>query len=391
MRTRTAITLASVAAVGCAVAVPAGTAFADGMGSHATHVSTVRTAASSVNGTISRSEVISRAQYWLKTQPPYSETHYAPGPEGKLYRQDCSGSVSMAWHLGTSLTTWQFDPHSSQFAGIDHQISWSDLQPGDALVQNAQYNHIALFVGWADKAHTEPIVIEQYDYGHSQTQRTWNSSYAHEFTPIRYNKISGGGGGGTPTPPPSTGGKYYENVWKSAPSYRAASTASRAGTLNAGRNYFYCQAKGQEMNAEGYHNDWWLKTDDDSGNSGVWVNAIYVSSGTNDGSIPGVPQCAGSTGGGGGHTSPTAKIYKSVWQSASSYTSPTSMKTIGVLHAGSNYFYCQTKGSELNASGYQNNWWLKTDDDSGNSGVWVNAIFVSGGSNNGQIPGIPAC
>ena len=61
--------------------------------------------------------------------------------------------------------------------------------------------------------------------------------------------------------------------------------------LHTGRNYFYCQAKGAEVSVDGYHNDWWLKTDDDSGNRNVWVSAIRVSGGVNDGAIPGVPTC----------------------------------------------------------------------------------------------------
>src|SRR5690348_11217979 len=62
-------------------------------------------AASSVDGPITRSEVIARAQYWVDHRVPYSQSAYYPDPQGRTYRTDCSGYVSMAWHLGSSLVT----------------------------------------------------------------------------------------------------------------------------------------------------------------------------------------------------------------------------------------------------------------------------------------------
>ena len=71
------------------------------------------------------------------------------------------------------------------------------------------------------------------------------------------------------------GGRYNCHVWKTAPSYFAGNV--RAGTLNAGTNYFYCQAVGSEVVDGPYRNHWWAKTDDDSGNKGVWVNVVHLS------------------------------------------------------------------------------------------------------------------
>lgn len=85
------------------------------------------------------------------------------------------------------------------------------------------------------------------------------------------------------------GGRYNCTVWKTAPSYFAGDV--RAGTLNAGTNYFYCQALGSEVVDGPYRNDWWAKTDDDSGNKGVWVNVVYLSGGDNDQPVPGLPAC----------------------------------------------------------------------------------------------------
>jgi hypothetical protein len=85
--------------------------------------------------------------------------------------------------------------------------------------------------------------------------------------------------------------KVYKNVWHTAPSYYGGSGGRTGGYVYAGRNYFYCQGVGNEYSALGYHNNWWLYTDDDSGHRNVWVNAVYVSGGGNDQPIPGVPRC----------------------------------------------------------------------------------------------------
>ena len=49
------------------------------------------------SGSISRDEVISRAQDWVNRKIPYSQSKTTDG-----YRQDCSGYVSMAWKSSTS-------------------------------------------------------------------------------------------------------------------------------------------------------------------------------------------------------------------------------------------------------------------------------------------------
>lgn len=83
----------------------------------------------------------------------------------------------------------------------------------------------------------------------------------------------------------------WKNVWHSAPSYYGGDGGMTGGELNAGSNYFYCQGQGMDYSFDGYVNDWWLKTDDDSGNSNVWVSAVYVSGGDDWEPIPGVPYC----------------------------------------------------------------------------------------------------
>jgi hypothetical protein len=102
-----------------------------------------------------------------------------------------------------------------------------------------------------------------------------------------------------------------------------------------------------------------------------------------------------------------SKVYKNVWKPSSSFTNkfgpgagaPSTFHGIywaGQLGSGSNYFYCQVKTDMVRIASdskgfYLNNWWLLTDDDSGNKNVWVNAVNVSGGGNYQRIPGVPIC
>ncbi|MFF7451692.1 MULTISPECIES: protein kinase [unclassified Streptomyces] len=105
----------------------------------------------------------------------------------------------------------------------------------------------------------------------------------------------GGSTGGDETPPASSctaigGGKYHCVVWKTAASYTAAGT--QVGVLNAGTNYFYCQQNLGRRETDGeWTNVWWAKTDDDSGNTNVFVSDVYIKGGNNDEPVPGLPVC----------------------------------------------------------------------------------------------------
>ncbi|MEU9118081.1 protein kinase [Streptomyces sp. NPDC048483] len=105
---------------------------------------------------------------------------------------------------------------------------------------------------------------------------------------------SGGSGGGEPTQGSSCasigGGKTNCDVWRTANSYTAS--FQQVGTLNMGTNYFYCQAKlGRRETYGKWTNVWWAKTDDDSGNTGVYISVVYLTGGENDQPIPGLPVC----------------------------------------------------------------------------------------------------
>ncbi|WP_159765815.1 serine/threonine-protein kinase [Streptomyces sp. HM190] len=100
------------------------------------------------------------------------------------------------------------------------------------------------------------------------------------------------GGGATEEPVCHAigGGKYNCTVWATAKSYDAAGT--EVGVLNTGTNYFYCQQNtGRRETSGRWTNVWWAKTDDDSGNTGVFVSVVYVKGGDNDAPVPGLPVC----------------------------------------------------------------------------------------------------
>jgi len=84
--------------------------------------------------------------------------------------------------------------------------------------------------------------------------------------------------------------KVTKHVWRNAPSYHQGD-GGRAGTLFAGNNYFSCQSKAYTYEYGEYKNNWWLLTDDDKGNTDVWVPAVFISGGDNFEPIAGVPKC----------------------------------------------------------------------------------------------------
>ncbi|MEV6652490.1 serine/threonine-protein kinase [Streptomyces sp. NPDC051219] len=101
-------------------------------------------------------------------------------------------------------------------------------------------------------------------------------------------------GGGQPAPAPAChgigGGKYNCQVWRTAKSY--SHSGNEVGVLNAGTNYFYCQADlGRRETSGQWTNVWWARTDDDSGNTDVYVSVVFVQGGDNDQPVPGLPAC----------------------------------------------------------------------------------------------------
>ncbi|MFE0250271.1 hypothetical protein [Streptomyces sp. NPDC059010] len=87
-----------------------------------------------------------------------------------------------------------------------------------------------------------------------------------------------------------------------------------------------------------------------------------------------------------------------VWKTASTWWCTTTDQTdscdgipAGILRRGTSYFYCQIWGHDFRYGSYYNHYWARTDDDSGNKRVWLPVVWISGGVNDGPIPGLPFC
>src|SRR5215471_3630321 len=89
---------------------------------------------SAENGPITAAEILARADYWYQIRwngdMTYNQGASHVDPEGKPYRRDCSGYVSMAWHLDHSRVTFQPD----SLANVAMRISRDALQPGDLVL-----------------------------------------------------------------------------------------------------------------------------------------------------------------------------------------------------------------------------------------------------------------
>lgn len=80
---------------------------------------------------ITPDEALARAVDWEQANPTYCQEDPYPDRYGKMYRADCSGFVSMAWQIAEPRTTATLiDP------AISHRIDISDVQPGDALIND---------------------------------------------------------------------------------------------------------------------------------------------------------------------------------------------------------------------------------------------------------------
>ncbi|MER8182886.1 hypothetical protein [Kitasatospora sp. NPDC094015] len=146
---------------------------------------------SAVNGQISRTEVLARAQSWVDEGVPYSQDGGHPWVDSNgSYRSDCSGYVSMSWHLGRSETTWTLPGVSTRLGSFD------ELKPGDAL---DRYNpstgefdtHVILFAGWVDGAHTSANIYTESTWGTNAAKKTYSRGYLNSanYVGFRYNRI----------------------------------------------------------------------------------------------------------------------------------------------------------------------------------------------------------
>ncbi|MFJ2473042.1 peptidoglycan-binding protein [Streptomyces sp. NPDC087659] len=135
---------------------------------------------------MARADIMNRAKRWVNAKVPYSMSMYwADG-----YRQDCSGYVSMAWHLPGNEWT-------GSLAQFGTRIERKDLQPGDILLFHNPSNpskgsHVTLFGGWGDSARTKYIAYEQAR-PNTRRQTTplayWSNS--DQYVAYRYKALKG--------------------------------------------------------------------------------------------------------------------------------------------------------------------------------------------------------
>lgn len=128
-------------------------------------------------GCVQRSDMIARAQVWVDKKVPYNQAGYYGG-----YREDCSGYVSMAWELKSSLTT-------QTLPTVAHKIAKADLQPGDVLLDVQE--HVVLFGGWTS-GQSEYMAYEETRPGEGTVKRPTPYPYWYNqaaFIPYRFNSV----------------------------------------------------------------------------------------------------------------------------------------------------------------------------------------------------------
>jgi hypothetical protein len=145
--------------------------------------------ASRVGGSIKRSEVISRAKYWYdrRSKFSYNMNGSYPDPQGRRYRTDCSGYVSMALHLSSSLST-------VTLPGVGNRVAKKKMHAGDYIGHmgpgtGGAGGHVRLFQKWANKAHTS---YWAYDFGSTPVKHQVYSLSTKGYTAYSYKHIKSG-------------------------------------------------------------------------------------------------------------------------------------------------------------------------------------------------------
>ncbi|WP_199041720.1 hypothetical protein [Glycomyces salinus] len=97
-------------------------------------------------GKIKRSAVMLRARNWYNRNIQYDMGATASDREkNHYYRKDCSGFISMCWHIKAPGLSTRTLPN------IARQITWSALKKGDIV--NSYDNHVMLFEKWDGDHH----------------------------------------------------------------------------------------------------------------------------------------------------------------------------------------------------------------------------------------------
>jgi hypothetical protein len=144
---------------------------------------------------ITRSEILARAQTWLNPPVPYSQSAYKGG-----YRTDCSGYVSMAWHLPENGWT-------SNLNQVGVAIGYNDLRPGDMLLYHnpadpTNGSHVVLFDHWAGGVGGDFYIYEQTVP--NAKHRLWSQAGYSRSNPANFPPSATSTATAKPTSPCST-------------------------------------------------------------------------------------------------------------------------------------------------------------------------------------------
>lgn len=147
---------------------------------------TAASAAVAPGPSITRGEILARAQTWVAAQVPYSQNAYYGG-----YRTDCSGFISMA--LKTSGSYW-----TGNLNEIGVPIAFNDLRPGDYLnfhnpADPNNGSHVVLFDKWVGAVGGDFWMYEQTP-PHT-LHRKWSDTSGRvrsNYKPMRYVRVQDG-------------------------------------------------------------------------------------------------------------------------------------------------------------------------------------------------------
>jgi hypothetical protein len=147
---------------------------------------------------LTRAQIIARAEYWMSpgvhertdydnSRDPSSFVEDLHGAE--RYAPDCSGYVSMAWHLSLSSGGWSteaFKTYRDSHPGS--QIAIDDLLPGDAIWQ---IGHVELFDRWVnpDKHDLGAYTYSENSTGQQANHDVMSWAELQRYVGIRYDKI----------------------------------------------------------------------------------------------------------------------------------------------------------------------------------------------------------
>ncbi|MGR4880690.1 FG-GAP-like repeat-containing protein [Streptomyces sp. LARHCF249] len=152
-------------------------------------------ASSTVGGSITRTEILDRAKWWIDTYGviySQNQSDAKASVTGEKYRPDCSGFVSMAWRLPKKSDGWDRNTGDLDAFGDNTYVSLDSLQPGDAILGSG---HVALFDKWTDSSKTQMWVYEEYstgDAGHHVIKTKAHYS-SNNFKGLRYDKATSPG------------------------------------------------------------------------------------------------------------------------------------------------------------------------------------------------------